>query len=148
MQKGAIYNLGRKRKPMVSIAREIMWSLSNSFNRKLKSWLNSFNPDVIFFACSAYKYSYKLTRKIARFLNKPLVLCCFDDYYIHCHYSNQIFGKSYYKSYMKEVYKIFAIAKLTFAFNEEMSQAYSKLFNRDFPVLYSGADCLVDDIPF
>ena len=148
MQRGAIYSLGRKRKPVVSIAREILWCLSNSFNKKLKKWLKSFDPDFVFFACSDYKYPYKLTRKIVNYLKKPLVLCCFDDYYIHCHYSNQVFGKSYYKTYMKEVHKTFASAKLTFAFSEEMSKDYSKLFNREFPVLYTASDPFVYDVKF
>ena len=148
LQNGRVYHLGRKRKPLVSIAREMVWKFSNAFNKKLKSWLKAFNPDIVFFACSDYKYSYSLTRKITNYLHKPLVLCCFDDFYIHCHYLNQFLGKFYYKCYMKEVHKTFREAKLTFAFNEEMAEAYAGLFKWKFPILYTASDSFADEVAF
>ena len=148
LHKGAIYRLGRKKKPLVSFFRDAVWRLSNSFNRKLKKWLKEFDPDVIFFACSDSKFSYRLTRKIVLYLKKPLALCCFDDYYLNCNYSTCAFGKAYFRGFLKEVFKTFDLAKLTFAVNEKMSEAYRNFFDREFPVLYTSAECQLSDSMF
>lgn len=139
---GSLYKIGRYKSPIICMARDIIWSLSNIFNSKLKKWAKDFNPDFIFFASGESVFSYKIARRISKYLNKPLVTICMDDYYIQVENEGKMFSKYYHKKLLNNAKKLFNQSSCTFSFNEEMSLEYGKLFNREFPVLYNAASKL------
>lgn len=136
---GALYSIGRKKSPFLCSVRDIIWKFSNVLNPKLKKWAKSFNPDFVFFAPGESVFSYRIACKLASFLKKPLVICCVDDYYIQTENQGQLFAKHYHKKLLKYAKKTIKQSIVSFAFNEEMANAYKELFNRDFPVLYKAA---------
>lgn len=134
------YSVGKKRKPAVMLARDFIWKISNVRNKRLISWVNEFDPDIIFFASGDYSFSYKMALFLSKKISKPLAICCFDDFYLYCNYKKQFCGKIYYHHFMKVVRKAFEYSNCLFATNELMAQEYATFFKRNFSILYTAAD--------
>lgn len=84
--KGAVESIrqyGRKKTALVYTIRNAVWSLAHWKTKELVSWLKKFNPDVIFFMAGDYSFIYRITLDFKTILNKPLVVCCVDDYYLY-----------------------------------------------------------------
>ena len=140
LENNAIHEIGRKRHPYISFIRDVVWKLSNVNNHKLISWVTNFNPDIIFFAAGDYRFSYKLVRKIAKKINKPVATCFFDDFYFYSKYKNEFLGKIYYKLLRKEISKTINFSSVCFATNNEMSKKYTDEFKKNFPTLFTSCE--------
>ena len=78
-----LYRKARKRSPLIYFARNLWWSLGKWYTKKLRSWLDDFSPDIVFFASGDYSFTYKIALKIAKSRHIPLVVSCMDDYYFY-----------------------------------------------------------------
>lgn len=135
-----IYNLGRKRLPLMYTLRDYMWKLSSWESQSLTSWLDDFKPEVVFLSSGDYEFSYKIALRIADYYNIPLVTCCFDDYYIYNKNENSVVGRLRHKHYMRTVNEAMRRSSFIFTVNDLMSEAYSALFNKECPVLYTATN--------
>ena len=134
-----VYNFGRKRSPLIYLLRDTMWRISSWKSRNLFLWIESFSPNVIFFASGDYSFSYRITEYISKKYNIPVIACCVDDYYLYNENQKSLLGKIRYKLFMENVKRCFERAKYIFTISEEMSCEYSKLFGKICPILYTGA---------
>lgn len=135
-----IYQKGRKRTPIIYIMRDCMWSLGKWFSSDLKQWLKENKPDIIFFASGDYSFSYKITNKIAKYLNIPVVVYCVDDFYLQNMKHKRFVEKIRQYFYMKTVKKTIALSSSIITICEKMSKDYSSLFNKNCHVLYTTAE--------
>ena len=140
-----VYNWGRKRSPLIYMARDLVWSMSAWNTSGLKEWLFEFSPEVIFYASGDYEFSYKIAAKIQDMLHVPMITCCFDDYYLFDKNENVFLGKTHHKHFMKTVRKTINKSKCVITVNDMMSDAYTRLFNKKCPILYTGSDFVFDD---
>lgn len=124
-----IYQKGRKRTPFIYFARNILWDLGKWKTKQLYKWIDSFNPDVVFFASGDYSFLYKVALEIAKYKNIPLIVSCVDDYYINNGNKESVIGKYVYKTFMKEVIKVMNYCSGIVTICEKMSEDYSKLFD-------------------
>ncbi len=132
-----VYRIGKRKKPIIYLLRDLIWSLSNFKNGKLLAWAKSFNPDVIFFASGDYSFSYKNVIWLAKKLNVKIITMCFDDYYLNCEYKERFLGKLYYKKFMKSVKRIVNQSSKMVACNSLMAKEYSTFFSKQFETLYT-----------
>lgn len=65
----------------VILLRDLIWACSVWINSKLKKWLNSFSPEVVFFILSDTQRNYKLLKYVLRQFHVPVVVFVTDDYY-------------------------------------------------------------------
>lgn len=137
---GGIYQKGRSRTPIIYIARDTAWSLSNWKNKKLKDWILGFDPDVIFLASGDYKFIYNIALYVADLCNKPLVTACFDDFYIYNKNENRFLGKIRQSSFMKLVHKTMNRSSCIITVCEPMARAYRSMFSKPTHVLYTPAE--------
>lgn len=135
-----IYNFGRRRLPLTYFLRDYLWYFSAWKSKDLCKWITDFSPEIIFLASGDYEFSYIVAKKIADNCNIPLVVCCFDDYYIYNKNKNIFLGEFRQKHFMKTVNKVLSHVSCIFTINELMSEAYTKMFNKKCPVLYTGTD--------
>lgn len=77
-----IYNIGKKRKPYMYIARNLLWSTNRWNSKKLEEWIDNFKPDLIYFASGGYAFSCKIALEIAKKRGIPMITQVFDDFYI------------------------------------------------------------------
>ncbi len=142
----ALYQFGRKRTGAIYFLRNLLWAFSRWNSPQLKKWVIDFDPDVIFFASGDYSFMYTIARKIADYAQKPLVTCCFDDFYIYNANSNSLIGQAEYVLRMKNVRKTVSRSSCIFAISDSMRDAYQKMFNKKAFTLYTSA--LEHDLKF
>lgn len=130
-----LYQNARKRTPFIYFARNLWWKLGKWKTKKLLSWVDEFNPDVIFLASGDYLFIYDIALKLAKYKNVPLVISCMDDYYFHNKNENKLFGKAVHRSFMKQVRKTMDYASCIFPICEKMGRDYGKLFNKPYYTL-------------
>ena len=144
----SIYSLGRKKKPIIYLCRDLIWKICSFFNKKIDLWIKEFSPDCIFFASGDYRFSYRIALKISKKYNIPLITCCFDDYYLNCVYKDKPFGKLYYKKFIKIVNKIINYSSSIFVVNPMMKIAYDAKFAINSIVLYTPCSINYEHVNF
>ncbi|MBP5406151.1 glycosyltransferase [bacterium] len=135
----SIRQYGRKRNAFVYIARNAVWSLAHWKTKEFLGWLHDFNPDVIFFMAGDYSFMFKIAREIKEMLNKPLVVCCVDDYFFFNRNDRTFLGRLQHRAYMKSVRKTMAEASCIFTISDLMGEAYHKLFDKPCRTLHTSA---------
>jgi len=134
-----IYEFGRKRKPAICFLRDLIWQLSCWNNKKLQNWIDLFNPEIIFLAAGDYAFPYRIALKISKMRKIPMVLCCFDDYFINYQHKREVFRKVYHNHLMKIVNKTLNNTCVSFALTEKMAKDYTTFFNNKWDVLRSAS---------
>ncbi len=134
-----IYNYGRRRTPLIFLARDGMWRMSGWKHSGMLEWAAKFRPEVIFYASGDYAFSYRITRFLSKRLGIPYVMCCFDDFYLYNPNSDLLLGKFRQKRFMKVVRETVDGASKILTVNDAMAEAYGKLFNRKCGVVYTAA---------
>lgn len=134
-----LYQKARKRTPIIYILRNLWWKLGHWNNQKLQGWLNSFNPDCVFFASGDYTFLYQIALKIAKSRNIPLYVCCVDDFYFNNKNSGAFLGKWQHKRFMKSVQKTVQYATKLFCICNKMSQDYGRYFQKQCVTLPTAA---------
>lgn len=127
------------RSAAVYFARNIIWRFSHWFTKDLRKWLIEFNPDIIFFSSGDYAFMYNIACKIARYLKRPLVISCMDDYYVYSVNGKTLLGKIEHKLYMGAVKRAMKQASAIVPICESMANIYSKMFNRPTFVMHTPA---------
>ncbi len=123
-----IYQKGRQRKPYMYIGRNLIWATNKWKNKKLFDWVDSFNPDIIFFASGDYAFSYKIAISIAQYKNIPILTYVCDDYYFLKRKSFSPFyhlNKLHFNLTMKNLFKE---NKNMIAICDKIADDYSKEF--------------------
>lgn len=124
------YKLGAAHKAWMLLARDIVWKLSNWKNPKLLSWLRAIHPDIIFFAPGDGAFSYRVADEIARYLHKPLVMVCMDDFFINNRNKGEMLGKIRQKFFMNTVNRTVQDCTFIFTICDKMNEAYNSLFKK------------------
>lgn len=140
------YEFGRKRTPIVYILRNALWMCTHWFSSQLKEWIKCFDPDVVFFASGDYWFMYKIALKISRFVNKPLVISCVDDFYTYNINEKSILGRIEYYIRMKYVRKTIAYASILMPICDSMGKIYQKLYNKPFMTMHTPAEKIETEI--
>lgn len=135
----SIRQYGRKRNALVYIIRNTVWSLAHWKNKALISWLKDFNPDIIFFMAGDYSFMYKITMEFQVILQKPLVVCCVDDYYLFNRNEDSFLGRVQHRLYMKNVERLMEKASYILTISDSMGEVYHKLFNKPCFTLHTSA---------
>ena len=130
-----LYLKARKRSPVIYFARNLWWNLGKWKTKKLKSWLDEFNPDVVFFASGDYAFMYKIALWISRYKKIPLVVSCMDDYYFYNKNANRFGGRFVHKAFMKQVKKTMNYASCIYPICEKMGREYGELFGKPYHTL-------------
>ena len=135
----SIRQYGRKRNAFVYTARNAVWAVSHWKTEKLVSWLKKFNPDVIFFMAGDYSFMFRITLEIQEMLQKPLVVCCVDDYFLFNRNENSAFGRYQHRAYMKTVHEVMERASCILTISDSMGAAYRELFRKPCFTLHTSS---------
>lgn len=123
--------------PFIYIARNLIWILGRWKSIDLFEWLNEFNPEVIYYASGDYSFSYKITKFISKKLEIPIIIGCYDDFYINKYKTiNPMYYLNRY-TYLREVRSLFALSSCFTAVSDKMNEDYSALFHRKGFTLYT-----------
>lgn len=134
------YKLGSAHKAWMLFARDAVWRLSSWKNKKLLNWLDHTEADVVFFAPGDGAFIYRVADEIARYLHKPLVMVCMDDFFVNNRTQNEVLGKLRQKCFMKVVHKTVKNCDAIFTICDEMNDIYSNLFGKKCFTLHTAAE--------
>ena len=134
-----IRQYGRKRNAIVYTLRNAVWSLSHWNTKRFKSWLRDFDPDVIFFMAGDYSFMFKITLTVQKALNKPLAVCCVDDFFMYNRNEKTALGRHQHRSYKKIFRRVMEKASCIFTISDSMGEIYRKLFGKPCFTLHTSA---------
>lgn len=132
-----IYQKARQRKPYMYFLRNLWWGMGKWKTPRLSSWLDAFNPDIVFFASGDYAFTYKIALEIAKTRKIPLVISCMDDYYFNHQNEGKFAGKFVHDMFMHQVKKTMAYASCIYTICEKMAKDYSEYFSTPCHVLHT-----------
>lgn len=76
-----LYRNVKNKAPMRRMLRDLMWSMSFWYNKKLKAWLEREQPTHIFVSPGAGKLLHNIALKISKKYSLPIVTYVCDEYY-------------------------------------------------------------------
>lgn len=110
--------------------RDLIWAYGVSRDKSLCKWVDSVNPDVIFFVAGDSLFSYRIVLKIAQDRKIPIITYFTDDYLIYP--QGGILFRLYQNRLRRIAQKLVAQSSSCFAIGESMAEEYKRLFGRDF----------------
>ena len=134
-----LYQRAQSKSPAIYFIRNLWWSLGVWKTKKLLSWINKFDPDVVFFASGDYAFMYKIALTIAKYKNIPLIVSCMDDYYFYNRNAGRFGGNMVHSLFMKQVNKTISYSSLICAICEKMGKEYGKFFNKPYHIIHTPA---------
>lgn len=69
-----VYQFSRRRTPLIYLLRDLLWRLGRWDTPALRAWIQSFQPDVIFFSAGDYTFSYRIACRISRRYGIPMLM--------------------------------------------------------------------------
>ncbi len=135
----AIRQYGRKRNSIVFALRNSIWALSHWNTRALRDWLGRFDPEVIFFLAGDYAFMFDMALTIRDYLQKPMVVCCVDDYIFYNVNEDSALGRLEHRAYMKSVRRVMEKAYCVLTISDSLSEAYHEQFGKPCYTLHTNA---------
>lgn len=135
----SIRQYGRRKSPAVFALRNGIWSLSHWNTKALRAWLREFDPEVIFYLSGNYSFMCGVVLAVQKFLQKPLVVCCVDDFYLYNRNEDSALGRALHRSYQKAVRRVMEKADCILTISDSMSEAYHKEFRKPCHTLHTAA---------
>ncbi|WP_138303327.1 MULTISPECIES: glycosyltransferase [Eubacteriales] len=132
-----VYTYARKRRLYTYIIRECVWKLAHWHNKKLISWLQDTDPDVIYLVPGDYGFLYDVAYKISKEMDIPIVVSCMDDFFVQEAFGGNIMGQLWKKHFMKMVFQTMKRVAFIQTICESMSESYGELFQIPCFTLYS-----------
>ena len=123
-----IYRAGSKKTPFIHMMRNFVWKMSRWKSEKLLDWIRDFGPDAVFFASGDSLFMYNIAREISETFHIPLIISAVDDFYVYNRHQGQMFGTSYFKTFMKTVRKTMDAASCVLPICDSMGEQYQKMF--------------------
>lgn len=71
----------KKKKPLMHLLRELIWSLNMWQGKSLKSFIKDFDPECIFLFLGNNAFLVNFARQIAEKINIPIIVYSTEDYY-------------------------------------------------------------------
>lgn len=134
-----VYKIGSKHKAWMLLLRDLMWRFSSWKNSDLLDWVKEVEPDVVFFAAGDGGFSYRIADYLAKYLNKPLVVVCMDDFFVNNRNKRELLGAIRQKLFMRTVKRTMSKAAAVFTICESMNRVYSQMFGVPCYTLHTAA---------
>lgn len=121
----------------LSFFRDYLWKFGTWKTAKLFTWIEDFNPNVIFFIVGSPGYPQDVVSFLVEKYKLPLVIYFTDDYIINAIPRNSL--DKLRQNRMKRVYnRTVSSAAVCFAIGTDMCAAYSEYFGKQFsPIMNS-----------
>lgn len=132
-----MYRKNDKKTFFKKMFRDFIWGTSNWFNEDLKKWLDDEKPTHIFVAPGEKNFFYNIAFKCSNYLNIPIITYICDDYYF-INQKNKFLDRIYQKKLKRNIEKLIDKSSEIITICNELSQCYSKRFNKKCNVIMTG----------
>ena len=115
---------------ILRIIRELFWKSGNWNTSEFNNWLESFNPEIIFFCAGDSGFAFDIVNYIKKKYKSKLAVYITDDYILD--YSNFSYIKKIRRKYiLRQMKKTIEKCNLFITISNEMRNEYKKIFKRD-----------------
>ena len=135
----SVRRYGEKRSPFVYLVRNAVWALARWQTRELTDWLRAFDPELLFFMSGDFAFMYTISLRLQKLLQKPLAVCCVDDFYLYNRNEGSLPGRLQQRAFLRAVRRTMAQASCLFTISDSMKDAYQALFGKPCHVLHTSA---------
>ena len=131
------------RNALTSLIRDIVWNSYRWGFNKLIEWAKSFKPDVILFQAGDSAFLCKLTLKVSKQLNLPIVIYNSENYffknfdYFRSNGIRHLFYPVYHSRFKKAFSKLIKQATSSIYISEYLKEEYDKKFGLSSYVIYT-----------
>jgi len=126
----------RIRPTIILLLREIYWKVGFRKKRKLDDFLEKTAPNVIHVHCSSLIYAHRVLHYCHKFTAAKVVVFFGDENYSYKSYWPLSVLNQFILRYW--IRKTIAIASINYAATPELRDYYSRIFGKEFKVLYKG----------
>ena len=136
-------SFGKKDYSLVDLLRDRVWKTRYFLNKETKTWIEEFNPDLIFYHNSNALFMEKMCLEIYKYCKKPVLLEVSDDY---------LFGKKFSLSpfrlirkiiYKKRFRKIIGLSSNQIYVSDKMERKYNKYFSKNGKTVHISSELSV-----
>lgn len=122
-----------KNQATIGLFRDMLWALKLWNTKSLNTWIDNFNPDIVFYQSSSDSFMFDFVDYICKSRKIPLIMETTDDYLSLSKYpsfSKIIHQKRIFKRYRNAVLNSYCV----FAISEFMAVEYKQKFGGNFKV--------------
>lgn len=129
-----INRLMKNRFSFAIIIRDILWTIGLWKNSKFLNWLDSYNPQVLFFQSSNCVFPYKIVKWIQMRYNIPIITQITDDY-VTLGFSLNLLKIFHHKWLMNNFLDVLRNSFKIIAISDYMASEYKNRFGGTYEVL-------------
>lgn len=118
------------------IAYDLLYSTRAWLNKRLKIFIQTVNPDLVFLFGTPDSFNYLLAKYLKKKAGVPIVAYFVDDHYNKAANKYNLFN-IWHKKRLK---KTAEMASKCYAISQQMCDEYSFTFNKSFSLLFKGCD--------
>lgn len=126
------HHFSLKRYPFTVFLKNLLWERAD-YSSAMR-WIESFNPEIVFFQGFSMKYGYKFALEVCKKFNVPMILELTDDY-TEFLYKHSLLEKYNHKSYLKYFEESIRRAVKTIVISPKMKKEYESRFEGNFTVM-------------
>lgn len=134
----SLYRNPKNKGPFRMLLRDVMWSASRWFSRRLKSWIENEAPTVIFVAPGSAKFLYDVAAKISSKFSIPIVTYICDDFYF-TKKPKHLLKKFQDRLLKKKIESFIARTESVVSICDEIANGYSEKFGTKCHTIMTGS---------
>jgi glycosyltransferase involved in cell wall biosynthesis len=127
--------IGKKHRPWMHLVRNMVWASKVWNNRRFKTWILDFDPQIIVLQPGDFTYLYQLARTLAKKLQIPLMIHQSEAYYLKDEEEHSLLYKIYRKAYKREFEKTMQYASHCVYLCDALKRDYEQYFTTSGTVI-------------
>lgn len=111
------------------ILREIVWRIATWNNNELNQWLETVNPELLFFVAGDSLFAYQIAQYIQQKFSTEMIVYITDDYILKRQTIN-LFWWFRRNKLIRKMREVINDAELLITISPRMQEVYSRIFNK------------------
>ena len=139
--------LSKSKSILKLVMRDTLWGTNVWWNKRLKSWLDDFSPDIILFFAGESVFTYKMAMKISRFCNSPIIVYNSEGYYFkeknylkNGGIISDLIYPLFHSNFKRIFKKLMKKTVHTVYINDKLKNDYDEEFNLPSTTVYTASD--------
>ena len=120
---------------LARIGREMVWAMGKWDKEGIKSFVDSFNPDVVFAPCYGNVYMHKLTHLVCSYTKVPILSYISDDFYSNHQFRLSLLFWINHFFLRRSTRKVFKLYSIVYTMTDEQKSQCEKDFSANMRIL-------------
>ena len=140
------YKLGKNKTPAKMLLRDLMWACLGWKSEQLYKWITEQKPTHIVVLPGRFKFIYRISLKISKDFDLPIVSYICDDFYF-VKTPTGILERLYLSQLRKQIEELLSNTRLLVTICEELTTAFKKIVDVNALTIMTGTNYSIVDKP-